>query len=347
MAQRALSAALFLEMTVSFSFLAAMASPLSSKQVVTVAALQVGQLLSGAVVVEQVFTATWHDGYAAACTQKDLEHNREQYVIGSVGLIHSLEDLRTVVIGATPQGVPITVAHLGEVKFGPRLRRGAASMDAQGEVAVGVALMLLGENSRTVTAAVKAKLAEIAPSLPPGVHVEPFYDRAALVDVILRVSRLVEEHPERPAQLLGPDHADEDARVVPLAPDPAEGHELGRVLALALEDAGEATGDGRPPPCQRSVDRGGREEGDRAADALDPHLLVAVGVEQFDALAAATGDADVVDGNADRLAAVCHQHELVVVGHREGGGDAAVPRRPAAPAARARDRCRPRRSPPR
>ncbi len=111
-----------------------------------------------------------------------IEHNREQYVIGSVGLIHSLEDLRTVVVGATPQGVPITVAHLGDAKFGPRLRRGAASMDAKGEVAVGVALMLLGENSRTVTAAVKTKLAEIAPSLPPGVSVEPFYDRSELVN---------------------------------------------------------------------------------------------------------------------------------------------------------------------
>ena len=115
-----------------------------------------------------------------------IEHNREQYVIGSIGLIRNLEDLQTVVVGATPQGVPITLAHLGEVKFGPRLRRGAASMDGKGEVAVGVALMLLGENSRTVTAAVKAKLAEITPSLPAGIHVEPFYDRAELVNRTIR-----------------------------------------------------------------------------------------------------------------------------------------------------------------
>ena len=123
-----------------------------------------------------------------------IEHNREQYVIGSIGLIRSLEDLQTVVVGATPQGVPITLAHLGEVRFGPRLRRGAASMDGQGEVAVGVALMLLGENSRTVTAAVKAKLAEITPSLPAGIHVEPFYDRAELVNRTIRtvVTNLLE-----------------------------------------------------------------------------------------------------------------------------------------------------------
>lgn len=53
-----------------------------------------------------------------------IEHNREHFVIGTDGLVKSLDDLRNVVIGATPQGVPITVATVGEVKFGPRLRRG-------------------------------------------------------------------------------------------------------------------------------------------------------------------------------------------------------------------------------
>jgi cobalt-zinc-cadmium resistance protein CzcA len=111
-----------------------------------------------------------------------IEHNREHFVIGSEGLVRDLDDLRRVVIGATPQGVPITVATVGEVKFGPRLRRGAASKDAQGEVVVGVAMMLMGENSRTVTEAVKQRIAEILPSLPAGTKVTPFYDRAALVD---------------------------------------------------------------------------------------------------------------------------------------------------------------------
>ena len=115
-----------------------------------------------------------------------LVHNREQYVIGAVGLIRNLDDLRSVVIAATPQGVPITVAQLGDVRIGPALRRGAASMDGQGEVAVGVALMLRGENARTVTQAVKAKLQSLAGSLPPGVRVEPFYDRSTLVDRVIR-----------------------------------------------------------------------------------------------------------------------------------------------------------------
>ncbi len=111
-----------------------------------------------------------------------IEHNREHFVIGTDGLVKNLDDLRNVVIGATPQGIPITIATVGEVQFGPRLRRGAASQDGQGEVVIGVAMMLLGENSRTVTEAVKAKLASLGPSLPEGTRLEPFYDRSVLVD---------------------------------------------------------------------------------------------------------------------------------------------------------------------
>jgi heavy metal efflux system protein len=115
-----------------------------------------------------------------------IEHNREHFVIGTDGLVKSLDDLRRVVIGATPQGVPITVATVGDAQLGPRLRRGAATKNGEGEVAVGVTLMLMGENSRTVTEAVKTKLAALTPSLPQGVRVEPFYDRSQLVERTIR-----------------------------------------------------------------------------------------------------------------------------------------------------------------
>jgi len=111
-----------------------------------------------------------------------IEHNREQFVIGAQGLVKDIADLRSVVIGATPQGVPITVSTVGDVRFGPRLRRGAASKDGKGEVVVGIAMMLLGENSRSVTEAVKKKIDAIAPSLPEGTTIEPFYDRSVLVN---------------------------------------------------------------------------------------------------------------------------------------------------------------------
>ena len=111
-----------------------------------------------------------------------IEHNREHFVIGTDGLVKNLDDLARVVIGATREGVPITVATVGDVRFGARLRRGAASADGKGEVVVGVAMMLMGESSRTVVAAVKEKLAALQPSLPKGTRIEAFYDRGVLVD---------------------------------------------------------------------------------------------------------------------------------------------------------------------
>ncbi|HEX4419206.1 MAG TPA: efflux RND transporter permease subunit, partial [Kofleriaceae bacterium] len=116
-----------------------------------------------------------------------LEHGREQLVVGSLGLIQSVDDLRTVVVGTSGDGVPITIGRVASrVGLGSALRRGAASIDGQGEVTVGVVMMLMGANSRTVTEAVKAKMAELAPSLPRGTRIEPFYDRSALVDRTIR-----------------------------------------------------------------------------------------------------------------------------------------------------------------
>ena len=111
-----------------------------------------------------------------------IQHNREQFVIGTNGLVRNPDDLRRVVIGATPEGVPITVSTVGDVQFGARLRLGAVTRDGKGEEVVGIAMMLLGENSRSVTDAVKQKVAAIVPSLPPGTTIEPFYDRSVLVN---------------------------------------------------------------------------------------------------------------------------------------------------------------------
>ena len=54
--------------------------------------------------------------------------------------------------------------------------------------------MLMGENPRTVTAAIKERLEEIEPSLPEGTTIEPYYDRAELVDrtIDTAITNLVE-----------------------------------------------------------------------------------------------------------------------------------------------------------
>jgi heavy metal efflux system protein len=142
--------------------------------------LEPGRLQATGVSIAQVIEALQKSNANAGGGY--IEHNREHFVIGTDGLVKSLDDVRNVVIGATPQGVPITIATVGDVRFGARLRRGAATKNGEGEVVVGVVLMLLGENARGVTEAVKDKLKALEPTLPPGTKLEPFYDRAAMVD---------------------------------------------------------------------------------------------------------------------------------------------------------------------
>ena len=76
-----------------------------------------------------------------------------------------MEDIGDVVV-ATRGGVPVRVSDVAEVRIGRELRTGSASENGQ-EVVVGTALMLIGGNSRTVSAAVDAKMKDINRSLPP------------------------------------------------------------------------------------------------------------------------------------------------------------------------------------
>jgi cobalt-zinc-cadmium resistance protein CzcA len=123
-----------------------------------------------------------------------IERNREAVLIRAQGLITNLDDVRNVVVAATAKGAPITIGALGTVDFAPRLRRGAATMNGEGEVVVGVALMLLGENSRVVTQKVKVKLEELKKTLPEGVTIDPYYDRSELVDrtILTAIKNLAE-----------------------------------------------------------------------------------------------------------------------------------------------------------
>ena len=115
-----------------------------------------------------------------------IEHNQEQQVIRGEGLVESLSDIGNVVVAASPQGVPIYVKNLGDVRFAPRVRQGTVTRDGRGEVVTGVVLMLVGENSRVVAQRVKEAIEKIKPTLPKGVTIESFYDRTDLVQKTIR-----------------------------------------------------------------------------------------------------------------------------------------------------------------
>jgi cobalt-zinc-cadmium resistance protein CzcA len=115
-----------------------------------------------------------------------LERSEQQSLIRGEGLISSLDDIEKVVIGVSRTGTPITIRNVAQVRFAPMVRQGLVTQDAKGEIVVGVVMMLLGENSRTVVDRVKVRLAEIQEFLPAGVRIEPYYDRSDLVRRTIR-----------------------------------------------------------------------------------------------------------------------------------------------------------------
>lgn len=109
-----------------------------------------------------------------------LVKNAEEYIIRSVGLAEKISDLERVVL-KVQDGTPVYLNQVADVVIGGEIRRGLATMNGKGEVVVGMVLKLIGTNTSTVIADVKAKLEEINRVLPEGVKVVPYYDQGTLV----------------------------------------------------------------------------------------------------------------------------------------------------------------------
>jgi Cu(I)/Ag(I) efflux system membrane protein CusA/SilA len=111
---------------------------------------------------------------------KVIEENGMEFVVRGVGLINSNADLENIVLTQSG-GTPVYLKDVATVQVGGDFRRGA--LDINGHEAVGgIVVMRTGENAMQVIHDVKAKIAQISPSLPPGVSIKSFYDRSELID---------------------------------------------------------------------------------------------------------------------------------------------------------------------
>ena len=110
-----------------------------------------------------------------------IVHYGEQRIVRGEGLIEDLEDVANIVLASREDGTPIYVKDIGDVRFAPLIRQGAVTRDGEGEAVVGIVMMLMGANSRVVVDAVKAEIERIDDALPPGVYIDPFYDRTDLI----------------------------------------------------------------------------------------------------------------------------------------------------------------------
>ena len=110
-----------------------------------------------------------------------LEFGGTEYMVRGRGYARSVRDFENIVLAGSETGTPVRVKDVGQVVLGPELRRGASDLDGNGEVVSGIVIMRQGENALQVIDQVKARLQEIAPSLPAGVELVPIYDRSDLI----------------------------------------------------------------------------------------------------------------------------------------------------------------------
>ncbi|MBP9603660.1 MAG: efflux RND transporter permease subunit [Chromatiaceae bacterium] len=110
-----------------------------------------------------------------------LTDGEEALLVRAEGAIRTVDDVKAIVLKAK-DGLVVRVGDVAEVRFGSLTRYGAVTKDGKGEAVEGLVLGLRGANARSVVEGVKTRLAEIAPTLPKGVTIEPFYDRGNLVN---------------------------------------------------------------------------------------------------------------------------------------------------------------------
>ncbi|OHC65750.1 MAG: cytochrome-c peroxidase [Rhodocyclales bacterium GWA2_65_19] len=109
-----------------------------------------------------------------------LNDGEESLLVRAEGAIATVDDVKSIVLQAK-DGTVVRISDVAEVRLGALTRYGAVTKGGQGEAVQGLVLGLRGANAQQVVAGVKARLAEIAPTLPAGVTVDAFYDRSNLV----------------------------------------------------------------------------------------------------------------------------------------------------------------------
>lgn len=138
------------------------------------------KLLSYNLTLRDVFNAVTENNANAGGAY--IEHANEQYLVRGSGLVQSIDDIDNVIVKTLENGTPIYVNNVADVQLGSAIRQGAVTMNGKGEVAAGITMMLKGENSRVVVDRVKEKIETVQRALPDTVVIEPFYDRAELVN---------------------------------------------------------------------------------------------------------------------------------------------------------------------
>ncbi len=141
--------------------------------------LDPARLIQYGVTIPQVIEALERNNANAGGSY--IVRGSEEYLVRGLGLVRSLADIGNVVV-AERETSPVYVRNLGQVAFGPEIRRGAVTVNGAGERVAGIVLKRIYENTSAVIERVRGQVAEINRALPAGIRVVPFYDQSDLVN---------------------------------------------------------------------------------------------------------------------------------------------------------------------
>ncbi len=104
-------------------------------------------------------------------------------VVRVEGQVHSLEALKDIVVRSGPGGV-YRLGDVADVAIGHLARYGAVTRNGE-EAVQGLVIALRDSNTGAVVEGVKARLDELAQTLPAGTEINVFYDRARLISTAI------------------------------------------------------------------------------------------------------------------------------------------------------------------
>ena len=115
---------------------------------------------------------------------RTLSIGEQSVNVRGLGNVRSLEDMGNIVL-TQQNGVPVLLSDIATVQVGFVPRLGIAGRDDTTDIIYGVVLMQKFERTMDMVSRVRAAVQRISTdgSLPPGVTIEPFYDRGDLVAI--------------------------------------------------------------------------------------------------------------------------------------------------------------------
>ncbi len=124
-----------------------------------------------------------------------LELAEAEYMVRINGYIQNIDDIKNIPLGVNKKGSPLLLGDIAQIQLGPKMRRGIAELNGQGEVVGGIVVMRFGENAQATIDRVKEKLESLKSSLPEGVEIVVTYDRSNLIQSAIDnlMEKLIEE----------------------------------------------------------------------------------------------------------------------------------------------------------